>query len=58
MATIGKVNDFKDLFSLFNHDYFIRVVEFIARLAQVHGSTVKIDLAATNNPQLLNFAIL
>lgn len=46
----------KDLFSLFNHDYFIGVAEFISRLAQVHGPMVKIDLAATNNP--LNRSIL
>ncbi|CAF3226507.1 unnamed protein product [Rotaria socialis] len=34
-----------------------RVVEFIARLSQVHGSIVNIDVAATSNPQWLNFAI-
>ncbi|CAF2051115.1 unnamed protein product [Rotaria magnacalcarata] len=38
-------------------DNWQRIVELIARLAKIHGSMVKIDVAATNNPQWLNFAI-
>ncbi|CAF3538869.1 unnamed protein product [Rotaria socialis] len=38
-------------------DNWQRIVELIARLAKIHGSIVKIDVAATNNPQWLNFAI-